>query len=384
MREAFRLIILVVLLQGTAVAQPPEPVVSLRQKILSKEAYLDLARQWGRYVEKNGDSAEAYVNIGQAYRYAGEPKEVFLEYYRKAVDADPRYARALDLYGCHLYHAGDKTNSEEAIRMLERARNLDPDYGEVLYSLFAIYCCEKRLGDAHEIAEDIFRRDLISRPLQDFGYNLLAGLPENAVLFTNGDNDTYPPISLQAGMGFREDVVILNQSLLGCFDYAVALREKYGDWFPRVDERINKGPFSTALFIIKELLKSGKRPVYVAITIPFDCLGTEKTLSIEGVCVRIHKLQGDHFDTDHHKTLELMESMYRLDSATNWSYPWDLKSAEMNLMTNYIAIAQRGAQVALEQGDRDTAERLVEIGMGIARFHKKTEMVSQLEGLIEE
>ncbi len=53
-------------------------------------------------------------------------------------------------------------------------------------------------------------------------------------------------------------------------------------------------------------------------------------------------------------------------------------------MTNYIVIAHRAAQVALEQGDRDAAERLVEIGLRIARFHEKTMIASQLEALIEE
>ena len=383
MRGFFVFSLLMLVTYHEAVAQPPEPVVSLRQKVLSKEAYVTLANQWLDYVKRHGATAEAYANIGQAYRYAGEPESLYLEYYRKAVEADSQYARALDLYGCHLWHHGNEQEKQRALTLLERARIIDPGYGESLYSLYSIYCCTKRLDDAQRIARDIFGRSLIPEPIQDFGYNLLAGLPRDAVLITNGDNDTYPPISLQAGMGFREDVVVLNQSLLGCVDYVHALEERYADWFPHVPKDVNKGPFSVALFVIRELLDSGKRPVYIAITVPFDRLGDAKTMSIEGVCARVHNLTKEKIETDFKRTHELLDHVYRLDSATNWAYPWDLRSAEKMLMKNYIAVALRAAQAASDAGQSELATRLVEIGLPIARFHNEDMMAEHLATLIE-
>ena len=383
MRSSLVFSLVVLAAYHVAAPQPPEPVVSLRQRVLSTEAYMALASQWLDYIERFGPTAEAYSNVGQAYRYAGESKELFLEYYKKAVEADSQYARALDLYGCHLWHNGNDEDKKRALTLLERARAIDPGYGESLYSLYSVYCCTKRLDDADKVARDIFARGIIPQPLQDFGYNLLAGLPENAVLITNGDNDTYPPISLQAGMGFRDDVVILNQSLLGCLDYAEALEERYGGWFPQVTKDINKGPFSVALYVIRELLDSGKRPVYIAITVPFDRLGLAKTMSIEGVCARVHNLTKDKIETDFRRTHELLDHVYRLDSATNWAYPWDLRSAEKMLMKNYIAVAYRAAQSALESGQRETATRLVEIGLPLARFHNEDMMAEHLSNLGE-
>jgi hypothetical protein len=367
-----------------AASQPPEPVVSLRQRVLSKEAYVSLANQWLDHIKRYGPTAEAYANVGQAYRYAGEPKDLFLEYYEKAVQADSQYARALDLYGCHLWHHGNEEEKARALAMLQRARIVDPGYGESLYSLYSVYCCTKRLDDADEIARDIFRRGLIPAPIQDFGYNLLAGLPEHAVLITNGDNDTYPPISLQSGMGFREDVVILNQSLLGCLDYAKAMEERHSEWFPHVSEETKTGPFSVALYVIRELLDSGKRPVYIALTVPLDRLGLAKTLTIEGVCARVHNLTDEKIETDFMKSHDLLDNVYRLDSATNWAYPWDLRSAEKMLMKNYIAVAYRAAMAATEEKQSKTAERLVEIGLAIARFHGEDMMAEHLVDLLEE
>jgi hypothetical protein len=384
MKASLVVILLIVVTHHAAEPQPPEPVVSLRQRILSKEAYVTLANQWLEYIQQHGPTAEAYANVGQAYRYAGEPKELFLEYYKKAVDADSLYARALDLYGCHLWNHGSEAEKERALAMLERARIVDPGYEESLYSLYSVYCCTKRLDEAEKTAQDIFRRGLIPPPIQDFGYNLLAGLPEDAVLITNGDNDTYPPLSLQAGMGFRRDVVVLNQSLLGCMDYVQALEERYRDWFPSVPNETNKGPFSVALYVIRALIDSGKRPVYIAITVPFDRLGLAKTMSIEGVCARVDNLTQEKIETDFRKSYELLESVYRLDSASNWAYPWDLRSAERMLMKNYVAVAYRAAQGALDAGRNEIAERLVAIGLHLARFHGEDLMVEQLTRLVEE
>jgi hypothetical protein len=49
---------------------------------------------------------------------------------------------------------------------------------------------------------------------EDFAANMLAGLPDHAILFTNGDNDTWPMLYMQAAYGIRPDVQILNLSLL--------------------------------------------------------------------------------------------------------------------------------------------------------------------------
>ena len=67
---------------------------------------------------------------------------------------------------------------------------------------------------------------------RDLAYNYLAPLEKNSIIITHGDNDTFPLWYIQEVENFRQDVRIVNTSLLGTDWYIDQMRSKVYDADP--------------------------------------------------------------------------------------------------------------------------------------------------------
>jgi tetratricopeptide (TPR) repeat protein len=350
--------------------QPPA-VPKLAQRPLSTASYVQLAKEWKQYIAKHGESVDALVNLGMAYDYSGQ-EEAALNAARRAFRVDSDDPKALTFFAKML--AVYKGDEKKALVLLERCLGLAPDYEDALIMLATTYMRRGKFNKSEEIFKTLFSQRVIPRPLQDYAYNMLVGLPPDAVLITNGDNDTFPPLALQAGMDFRKDVVIINRSLLNLKAYAEAVFKSH----PRIRP---KGPIEPdeneilSSTLIKRMLLEHRVPLYFAATLNFDSLFSRpENLVVEGVNLRA---SGKGLGEEESAVLFLEK--YRLDSATDWNFAWDLMPAVSKLMKNYVGGIIK--TVNKKHVDGATRRRLLDKAEAIAGFHDMAGMEKIIRSL---
>ncbi|MDD3642884.1 MAG: hypothetical protein PHQ19_05425 [Candidatus Krumholzibacteria bacterium] len=358
---------------ATNAISQPEPVPRMSERCLDAASYVVLAKQWMEYIDSHGETADALVNLGMARRYSGEMEAARLAG-KRAVELEPENPRALAFYATVLSLLD--AQSDEAIELLERCRAVAPDFADGLISLAGAYLRGGRLKKAEDACGTMFEQQIIPRPLQDFAYNMLIGLPEGAVLVTNGDDDTFAPIAMQSGMNLRTDVVVVNRHLLNAHVYADSLFREHELLRPSKTVKDGLGREASRA-IIDRWLVEGKTPVYFAVTVPLHDLGLDTgKMAIEGLGWR-----GAGEGLEPEEIARLVLERYRLDSATDWAFGWDLvPNLSMEVGHNYVASLMNLAK--REGVGADTRCRLLGKALAIAEFHGLP-VKAQLEALVK-
>ena len=232
----------------------------------------------------------------------------------------------------------------------------------------------------------------------DFAYNLLAGCGSNAMLFTNGDNDTFPPWYLQSVEAVRPDVALINLSLLNTGFFVEQLQRTY-NLFPvnsdilnpekfrpsRIDSGVSiKIAFKDSLLTDKEdtikteykgrkfgkkmgLLPQDKalitlletnckeRPAYFSITVdPGSMIGLSSYLSNAGMIQRLVPAKGDSISPQQMEDNLLKKYRYR-----NFNNPDVYTDRTVNnLFNNYRHLFIQLSRYYLSKGNTKKAREI--------------------------
>lgn len=170
----------------------------------------------------------------------------------------------------------------------------------------------------------------------EYAWNILAGLDENTIIFTNGDNDTFPIWYLQAVEHFRTDVTVVNLSLVNLPWYVKQLKNADPPLdLTRTDEEIDglrhrrymdPDTGEETILMIKDFVvhdvittnhKNEQRPVFFAVTIPQEnMMRYFPKLQMEGMAYRLLEKSSGNGEpmTNPEKVLENMLGIYRMDA----------------------------------------------------------------------
>lgn len=365
----------VILVASAAGVETPERILSRRLQILTIEEYKALRDAWKSYTEKHPSDPLGWCQLARAARYAGEPCEQVLKYAQQAVKVDPKYADGHLLVGgasTKMYCGSQSEDPGAAIRAMETALSLDPTADEPHYNLSILKLLQGDRAGAEKHFAALIDDGHLPEPLVDFGYNLLVGLEPNAILLTNGDNDTYPLFALQVARSFRTDVAVLNLSLLNLLEYRRLSRKGPNAAPVPLLEGGKEGPASGLAVegLVEALASAGwTRPLYLAVTVDRSRLDLPNQLTLEGLVYRVGREAGSEIKVDAEKISRNLGGAYRLESGMSLGVPWKTYSAIGRLMANYVHLYESVGSLLLERKAVAEGREMMERGLALCEFH---------------
>jgi tetratricopeptide (TPR) repeat protein len=192
-------------------------------------------------VAKNQNNPEAQAWLAETYRRLGKREEA-INMARRAIALDPcnSFAHTVlaDAYN-PMYSTWESANPDSTWAHLQKAVVCDSTDGNAWVSIWSEAIRRGELPMMKQALRSAIKSDFFTKAALFYCRWMLQHLPEQALLVTNGDMDTYPAVALQEVEGFRTDIAVVNRSLLNTTWYARFVRDHDGLTLPFRDSQLD-------------------------------------------------------------------------------------------------------------------------------------------------
>jgi hypothetical protein len=260
------LLLLFFLLSFSLKGQPTsqkEIIYPITRVVYEADYYTQQAALWEKETLSTPQNPEAWYNFYKAARNMRiKGAKPLYDLDRIVTDMGKHIPESFEYHFCRFWQSTYTRHDWDA---LFKAYEIAPDRPDGLHDFLTYY---EKTGNREKLAEYAhkwFESGNFSPGMVNWNYNLLAGVDEDAILITYGDNDTYPLWMLQQVHNLRKDVQVLNIHLLtGWDDYRKRISKDLNIPFLPWDEMDAENPYASCL---SHFLKHARRPLYVAVTL---------------------------------------------------------------------------------------------------------------------
>lgn len=238
----------------TSIAGTPQKIYpwSLQQHSLSH--YEEQAELWQQQTQQQPQDKQAWFNYFMAnYILSQQTQQVPVTLNSTYLYLQENFSTSFEAYFSD--YCQNKT-----LASLLQAHHTAPERLECYVPLLEHYEQTQATTAAKDLVKRWLDSEQYSTGLLHWHYNALVGLDNNAILLTDGSNYTYPIWLLQYGMGFRNDVQMLNLNLLEESSYRAA---KFSQL--KITPLADNDPTAILNHLIQQL---DQRPFYVSLGVP--------------------------------------------------------------------------------------------------------------------
>lgn len=213
-------------------AQKPEPIFSFARVQMPLDWYKTQKTLWKKQLDRKPKDGNAWYNYYRVSRNLNRCDTTDL----RSMDEKDKDLQQLvtsmgkaipNSYEYNLCKWMEGGNNPEYLPYLKKANELGEGHWEHLADVVIWGETERNLKRRDEACLKWKASGEVSTGMLNYNFNVLNGLPKNAILFTSGDNDTFPCWILQS-MGVRRDVTVINTSLLNLDAYMKTLFSELG------------------------------------------------------------------------------------------------------------------------------------------------------------